>query len=100
MAGVSPRQAHIALQERRRFVQHTVRTPAIRTRKYRRRAMGLTNTFVLRMDQRQRIIPAHPNELILPARTLRIIRRGQKTLTHHRPAHAGFAVHLIAHHSL
>jgi hypothetical protein len=51
---------------------------------------------MLGVDQRQRVIPAHAHKLILTANTLRLVRRGQKTFTHHRPAHAGFAVHLIA----
>ena len=51
---------------------------------------------MLGVDQRQRVIPAHANKLILAANTLRFVRRSQKTFTHHRPAHARFAMHLIA----
>ncbi|MNP12040.1 hypothetical protein D3C76_1042590 [compost metagenome] len=100
MSGIAARQTHVALQERRRFVQHAVRSPAIRTRENRRRTVSLTDTFVLRVDKRQRIVPAHPHKFILPARALWLIRRRQKTFTHHRPTHTRFTVHLIAYHRL
>ncbi len=74
MAGIAPGQAHVALQQGCGLMQHAVRAPAIGAGKNRRRAIAVANAFMLRMDQRQRVIPAHANELILPANALWFIR--------------------------
>jgi hypothetical protein len=66
MAGIAARQAHIALQQRRRLVQYAVRAPAVGAGKNRRRAVAFANPPMLGVDQIQRLLPAHPHKLILP----------------------------------
>lgn len=96
MARVAAGQAHVALQQCRCFMQHAVRTPAVRAGKNGCWPIAVADALVLGVDQRQRVIPAHTHKLILTTNALRLVRRSQKSFTHHRPAHAGFAVHLIA----
>ena len=74
MTGIAARQAHIALQQRRGLVQHAVRTPAVGAGKNGRRTVSVANALVLGVDQRQRVIPAHANKLILTANALRLVR--------------------------
>ena len=52
---------------------------------------------MLGMNKIQRLLPAHPDKLILSAYALRAIRRGQKAFSHHRVAHAGLAMNLVPH---
>ena len=74
MTGIAARQAHIALQQRRRLVQHPVRAPAVGPGENGRRTVTVANALVLGVDQRQRVIPAHANKLILTANALRLVR--------------------------
>ncbi|MOA04285.1 hypothetical protein D3C78_1238300 [compost metagenome] len=76
MPSVAARQAHIALQQRRRFMQHAVGAPTVRSSKDRRRTIAVADAFVLSVDERQRIVPAHAHKFILATHALRIIRRG------------------------
>ena len=100
MPGITARQAHIALEQRRRFVQHAVRTPAVGTREDGARAITVANASMLNVNQIQRLLPAHPHKLVLPAHALWAFWRGEEALTHHRVTYPSFAVHLIAHGSL
>ena len=74
MASIAARQAHIALQQRRRLMQDTVRAPAVGAGKNGGRAVAVANAAVLGIDQIQRLIPAHPHEFILTADPLRVVR--------------------------
>ncbi|KXA03054.1 hypothetical protein HMPREF0208_04265 [Citrobacter koseri] len=100
MPGIPARQRHITLQQGGSFMQHTIRAPAIRTGKNRGRPICFTNTFVLGMDQIQRLIPTHPHKFILTAHALWLLWRGEKSFTHHRETHPGRAVNLVAYDGL
>ncbi len=100
MAGVAARQAHIALQQGGRLMQDAVRTPAVGAGKNRGRSVAFADPTMLGIDQIQRLLPAHPHKFILTADPLGLVRRGKETFAHHRVAHAGFTVHLVAHRRL
>ncbi|MPN48887.1 hypothetical protein SDC9_196499 [bioreactor metagenome] len=57
MSGIAARHAHVTLQQRLRFVQHTTGAPAIRSRKNGRWAMLGTDTGVLLVDELQGVFP-------------------------------------------
>ncbi len=61
-------------------MQYAVRTPTVGAGEDGRWSITFTNTFVLSVDQIQRVIPTYANKLILPAYALRLIGRSQNPL--------------------
>ncbi len=74
MAGIAARQAHIALQQRRRLMQYAVRAPAVGAGKNGGRTVAVADPPMLGIDQIQRLLPAHPHEFILTADPLGLVR--------------------------
>ncbi len=81
-------------------MQYAVRTPTVGASEDGRWPITFANTFVLSVDQIQRVIPTYANKLILPAYALRLIGRSQEPFTHHREANPRFTVHLVMHNGL
>lgn len=61
-------------------MQYAVRTPTVGAGEDGRWPITFANTFVLSVDQIQRVIPTYANKLILPAYALRLIGRSQNPL--------------------